>query len=110
MSFIIILANVDYICYLTTPDFVQMLVLKSRGGGGPAEIDVPAVECRVNNMDLKIPYKLFINGQFVDSLSGRTFPTVNPTDESVICHVHEALKEDVDIAVEGIFLEIVRAK
>merc|ERR1719204_1655063 len=82
-------------------DFVQMLVLKSRGGGGAAEIDVPAVEMRINNMDLQIPYKLFINGQFVDSLSGRTFPTVNPTDESVICNVHEALKEDVDIAVDG---------
>ena len=82
-----------------------MLVLKSRGGGGPAEIDVPAVECHVNNMDLKIPYKLFINGQFVDSLSGRTFATVNPTDESVICNVHEALKEDVDIAVEGGYIQ-----
>ena len=35
-----------------------MLVLKSRGGGGAVEIDVPAVEMRVNNMDLKIPYKL----------------------------------------------------
>jgi len=82
-------------------DFVQMLVLKSRGGGGAAEIDVPAVELRINNMDLKIPYKLFINGQFVDALEGRTFTTINPTDESVICSVHEALKEDVDLAVEG---------
>ena len=78
-----------------------MLVLKSRGGGGAAEIDVPAVELRINNMDLKIPYKLFINGQFVDALEGRTFTTINPTDESVICSVHEALKEDVDLAVEG---------
>ena len=83
------------------PDFVQMLVLKSRGGGGAADIEVPAVDLHVNNMDLKIPYKLFINGQFVDAVGGNTFETVNPNDESVICSVHEARKEDVDIAVEG---------
>ena len=55
----------------------------------------------MNNMDLKIPYKLFINGQFVDAVGGNTFDTVNPNDESVICQVHEARKEDVDIAVAG---------
>ena len=96
--------SIEHNKYLWSPptaDFVQMLVLVSRGGGGAAEIDVPAVDLHVNNMDLKIPYKLFINGQFVDSLSGRTFETINPTDESLICNVHEALKEDVDIAVEG---------
>ena len=30
---------------------------------------------------------------------GKTFEVINPTDESVICHVHEATEKDVDIAV-----------
>lgn len=78
-----------------------MLVLKSRGGGGAAEIEVPAVHLRVNNMDLAIPYQLFINGQFVEAVEGNLFDTVNPTDESVICQVHEARAADVDLAVQG---------
>ena len=78
-----------------------MLVLKSRGGGGAEEIDVPSVDMFVNNMNVRIPYKLFINGQFVDSVAGNTFETINPNDESVICNVQEARKEDVDKAVQG---------
>lgn len=34
-------------------------------------------------MDIKMPHQLFINNQFVDSISGKYFQTVNPTDESV---------------------------
>ena len=37
----------------------------------------------VNKMTIKMPYQLFINGEFVDSESGRTFDTINPTDETV---------------------------
>ena len=62
---------------------------------------MPGVEMRANNMDLLIPNKLFINGAFVDAVGGHTFTTVNPTDETVICDVAEARKEDVDIAVAG---------
>lgn len=43
--------------------------------------------------------KLFINNEFVDSVSGKTFPTVNPATEEVICHVSEADAADVDKAV-----------
>ena len=39
--------------------------------------------------------------EFVDAIGGNTFKTINPNDESVICEVHEARKEDVDVAVEG---------
>jgi len=45
--------------------------------------------------------QLFINGEFVDSLSGKTFPVVNPATEEVICTVQEALEEDVDRAVNA---------
>ena len=43
--------------------------------------------------------KLFINNEFVDSVSGKTFPTVNPATEEVICELQEANAEDVDKAV-----------
>jgi acyl-CoA reductase-like NAD-dependent aldehyde dehydrogenase len=43
--------------------------------------------------------RLFINGEFVNSASGKTFPVVNPTTEEVICQVQEAGEEDVNRAV-----------
>jgi coniferyl-aldehyde dehydrogenase len=45
--------------------------------------------------------KLFINGEFVDSVSGKTFETVDPRTEEVITKIAEATKEDVDIAVKA---------
>lgn len=38
---------------------------------------------RVNNMDLSFPHQCFIDNEFVDSSDGRTFETINPSDESV---------------------------
>ncbi|KAI0512211.1 hypothetical protein KFK09_012849 [Dendrobium nobile] len=43
--------------------------------------------------------KLLINGQFVDSASGKTFPTLDPRTGEVIAHVAEGDAEDVDRAV-----------
>ena len=40
--------------------------------------------------------KLFIDNEFVDAISGKTFPTLNPSTEEVICHVAEGDKADVD--------------
>ncbi|KYR00856.1 aldehyde dehydrogenase [Tieghemostelium lacteum] len=49
---------------------------------------------------IKLPNtKLFINNEWVDSQCKRTFNTVNPYTEEVICSVTEGDKEDVDIAV-----------
>ncbi|CAJ2636859.1 unnamed protein product [Trifolium pratense] len=45
--------------------------------------------------------KLFINGEFLDSVSGKTFETVDPRTEEVISKIAEATKEDVDIAVKA---------
>ncbi|CAG5119071.1 unnamed protein product [Candidula unifasciata] len=45
--------------------------------------------------------KIFINNQFVDALSGKTFKTINPTTEEVICEVAEGDKADVDRAVNA---------
>ena len=43
--------------------------------------------------------KLFINNEWHDSVSGKTFPTINPCDGQVICEVAEGDKADVDKAV-----------
>lgn len=47
------------------------------------------------------PTGLFINNEFVKGVDGKTFEVINPTDESVICSVHEATEKDVDIAVSA---------
>jgi aldehyde dehydrogenase (NAD+) len=43
----------------------------------------------------------FINNEFVKGVDGKTFEVINPSDESVICSVHEATEKDVDIAVQA---------
>ncbi|XP_049868381.1 aldehyde dehydrogenase X, mitochondrial-like isoform X2 [Pectinophora gossypiella] len=43
--------------------------------------------------------KLFINNEWVDAVSKKTFPTINPQDETVITQVAEGDKADVDLAV-----------
>jgi aldehyde dehydrogenase (NAD+) len=45
--------------------------------------------------------KLLINNQWVDSASGKTFPTINPATGEVICQVAEADAADVDYAVRA---------
>jgi len=43
--------------------------------------------------------KHFINNEWKDSVSGKTFPTVNPATEEVIAEVADGDKADVDLAV-----------
>lgn len=45
--------------------------------------------------------KLFINGEFVDAVSGKTFNTINPATGEVIAGIAEGGKEDVDLAVKA---------
>jgi aldehyde dehydrogenase (NAD+) len=58
---------------------------KARGVKAPAVKDQP----------------LFIGGKFVDSISGKTFPAINPATGAAICQVAEADKKDVDLAVKA---------
>ncbi|MED6167852.1 Aldehyde dehydrogenase 2 member C4 [Stylosanthes scabra] len=57
----------------------------------------------VSDSSFKMPTikftKLFINGQFVDSISGKTFETIDPRTGEVIAKISEGTKEDVDAAV-----------
>jgi len=43
--------------------------------------------------------KIFINNEFVDSVSGKTFETVNPTTEEKIADIQEGDKADIEKAV-----------
>ncbi|KAF7122674.1 hypothetical protein CNMCM5793_000784 [Aspergillus hiratsukae] len=45
------------------------------------------------------PLGLFINNEFIKGVEGKTFETINPTNEQSIVAVHEATEKDVDIAV-----------
>ena len=45
--------------------------------------------------------KLLINNQWVDSISGKKFPTINPSTGEEICRVSEADAADVNLAVKA---------
>ena len=46
-------------------------------------------------------YQMYINGEWVDSASGKTFPVYDPSTEEVIAYVPDANAEDVDGAVKA---------
>ncbi|CAG8449851.1 13670_t:CDS:2 [Cetraspora pellucida] len=54
-----------------------------------------------NDKTVKVYTGLFINNEFVDSVDGKRFETINPTTAQVITSVVEASEKDVDIAVEA---------
>eukprot|EP00250_Pteridium_aquilinum_P006259 c16215_g2_i1 orf=46-1551(-) len=61
-----------------------------------------STDIEVSDPKLHIKYtKLFINGEFVDAISKKTFETLDPRTGQVIAHVAEADKEDVDVAVKA---------
>jgi aldehyde dehydrogenase (NAD+) len=55
-----------------------------------------------NWKDTPIKYTgIFINGEFVNSVSGKTFDTINPSTGKVLAKVQEGDKEDIDKAVKA---------
>ena len=50
---------------------------------------------------LKGPKKLFINGQFVESVSKKTFSTPNPATGQNLVDVYEGDQADIDLAVKA---------
>ena len=44
---------------------------------------------------------LLINNKWVNSVSGETFSTINPSTETEICQVQKGSKEDIDLAVKA---------
>src|ERR1700753_2552080 len=49
----------------------------------------------------RIEDRLFINGEFVPSISGKKFDVYNPATEKLAASVYEAGPEDVDAAVKA---------
>ena len=45
--------------------------------------------------------KLIIDGKLVNSVSGRTFDTINPANGKVICAIQEGGVEDINLAVKS---------
>ncbi|XP_014780969.1 aldehyde dehydrogenase, mitochondrial [Octopus bimaculoides] len=66
-----------------------MLSSKAGYAGIPAPITNPDIA----------QSKIFINNEFVNSVSGKTFQTLNPANGDVICEVAEGDKADIDRAV-----------
>ena len=50
---------------------------------------------------LKKDRPMLINGKWVNSLSGKTFPSYNPATGEVLARVAEGDKEDIDLAVKA---------
>jgi phenylacetaldehyde dehydrogenase len=47
------------------------------------------------------PRKMLIDGKWVNSVSGKTFPTYNPATGEVLAQVAEGGKQDIDLAVKA---------
>ncbi|XP_055353393.1 mitochondrial 10-formyltetrahydrofolate dehydrogenase-like [Paramacrobiotus metropolitanus] len=92
------LQNDDVYMNPTFDSFVSCAVLKSRDSGS-STFEFNHVKIQANKMELIIPHELFINNQFVPSVSGKTDPVICPADETTLCTISFANKEDVDIAV-----------
>ncbi|KAL3535764.1 hypothetical protein ACH5RR_004225 [Cinchona calisaya] len=68
------------------------MAVQSNGNGSlESHIKVPKIKFT----------KLFINGEFVDSISGKTFETMDPRNGEVTAKIAEGDKEDVDLAVKA---------
>lgn len=95
------LQNEDVYMNTTFSEFYTAAVSKARGENSNKEIVYEGVELNVNKMKIKFPTQMFINGEFVNSDSGKTLTLINPADESVICKVQSASVTDVDRAVKA---------
>ena len=82
------LQNEDVFMATKFSEFIQCVVSKLRGGSGSSgQVEYDPVVLNVNNMEVRFPHQMFVNGKFMDAQNGKTTAIINPTDESVICHV-----------------------
>ena len=59
----------------------------------------PSIE-NTEHIQINEKYGLFINGKFIDPISEKYFPTINPSNESNLALIAEANK-DIDLAVKS---------
>lgn len=68
-----------------------------------SKIQVSAADSNVSRLQQAVPIrftKLFINGEWVDSIKGATMDVFSPLTGEKLCSVSEAQSEDVDVAVK----------
>ncbi|XP_050454491.1 cytosolic 10-formyltetrahydrofolate dehydrogenase isoform X2 [Cataglyphis hispanica] len=94
------LQNTDVFMAPIFKEFATAVVLAARGNVAAKEIKYDAVILEANNMTLRFPKQLFIDGEFVNG-HDKPINTINPHDESVICSVESASEKDVDRAVKA---------
>jgi len=63
-------------------------------------VSTTAMDSRVQEFVGK-PRKMFINGKWVNSASGKTFPSYNPATGEILAQVAEGDREDIDRAVKA---------
>src|SRR5919206_138750 len=69
--------------------------------GGPTMATATAPKARSVKPPQVKDQPMFIGGKWVDSVSGKTFPTTNPATGEVICQVAEGDKADIDLAAKA---------
>ena len=57
------------------------------------------IDAAISNLEFRA--RAFIDGQFVDALSGKTFPTENPATGQTLARIAECGSDDVDRAVRA---------
>jgi phenylacetaldehyde dehydrogenase len=63
---------------------------------------IPGVQLQGKVSDfLSTPRKMLINGKWVDSASGKTFPTYDPSTGEVLAQIAEGDREDINRAVKA---------
>lgn len=60
----------------------------------------PSIE-NTEHIQVNEKYGLFINGKFIDPISEKYFPTINPSNESNLALIAEATNKDIDLAVKS---------
>ena len=56
---------------------------------------------KANNLEIRCPCQCFINNEFIDASDGKTYQTINPTDETAICELAASGAEDVEKAIRA---------
>merc|ERR1712156_612622 len=72
------LANEDVFMATQFGEFIRMMIIFSRGGGGKKMQEYPKVRMNVNKMDISFPNQLFIDGLFCDATSGKKLRSIDP--------------------------------
>ncbi|KAH9525845.1 Cytosolic 10-formyltetrahydrofolate dehydrogenase [Bulinus truncatus] len=101
VSFDIKIAIEDVYMNTVFEDFLMCVIKRGRGIDDKEPFDFDAIEIEANNLKLRFPHQLFIENEFLDSSDGATYDTINPANETVICQVSKATKQDVNRAVEA---------